>query len=405
MAKKAERCYRFELGISDSSYIEFGHWNSLKKGLLSGEKLQHNLRRLEAAYLEDDRREMELTKHCSLLQLDPDALIQLRNTGRCSFRLPEEIFDLDYPGPYFRRIQSVSVSLPCVAGPYTTISCTLTMTANFIRTETTGATAVDYPMDETAGDARFVQSNIPTSSIATSHAQKDSGLFELSFNDPRYLPFEGAGVISDWSLELFYDGDDEERGRRLRQFDYQTISDAIIHVQYTARQAGGLLKSAAIEHLENYYGETNSTRRALFLNVGQDFASDWYQLLNPTNPASGNRMDIELDHSLFPFVDQGRDLKINAIHVLLSATETGDYYLTLSPPLPMPTLPAERMALSQVPSKGNWHYGSEDTSGNSLILTAGSPAPTWSFHLESPTNSNLAAGEAKAMFLVIEYEW
>lgn len=104
LAKRAERCFRFELGLQDSSYIQFGYWDSLKKGLLSGEKLQYDLRRLETAYLEQNRREFELTKHISLLLLDPLALVKLRETGRCFFRLPEEIFDLDYPGHYFRRI-------------------------------------------------------------------------------------------------------------------------------------------------------------------------------------------------------------------------------------------------------------------------------------------------------------
>ena len=124
LAKRAERCFRFELGLQDSSYINFGYWDSLKKGLLSGEKLQYDLRRLETAYLEQNRREFELTKHVSLALLDPLALVKLRETGRCFFRLPEEIFDLDYPGHYFRRIKSVSLTLPCVVGPYTTISCT-----------------------------------------------------------------------------------------------------------------------------------------------------------------------------------------------------------------------------------------------------------------------------------------
>src|SRR2546421_246522 len=46
LAKRAERCFRFELGVQDSSYINAGYWDSLKKGLLSGEKLQYDLRRL-----------------------------------------------------------------------------------------------------------------------------------------------------------------------------------------------------------------------------------------------------------------------------------------------------------------------------------------------------------------------
>ena len=48
----------------------------------------------------------------------------------------EELFDLDYPGHYFRRIKSVSLTLPCVAGPYTNISCTMRLLKNSLRINT-----------------------------------------------------------------------------------------------------------------------------------------------------------------------------------------------------------------------------------------------------------------------------
>lgn len=83
IAKRAERCFRYELGLSDSNYIQFGYWDSLKKGLLSGEKLVYDLKRLETAYYEQNRREYELTKHISLTQLDPIALLKLRQNGEC----------------------------------------------------------------------------------------------------------------------------------------------------------------------------------------------------------------------------------------------------------------------------------------------------------------------------------
>ena len=45
LAKRAERCFRFELGIQDgSTYINFGYWDSLENRLLSGENLQYDLR-------------------------------------------------------------------------------------------------------------------------------------------------------------------------------------------------------------------------------------------------------------------------------------------------------------------------------------------------------------------------
>jgi hypothetical protein len=52
---------------------------------------------------------------------------------------------------------------------------------------------------------RFVEINIPVRAITASGAQNGSGVFELSFRDGRHLPFEGAGAISEWSLELFTD--------------------------------------------------------------------------------------------------------------------------------------------------------------------------------------------------------
>ena len=74
-----------------------------------------------------------------------------------------------------------------------------------------------------------------TVSIATSKAQLDAGVFEFSFRDERYMPFEGAGAISDWSLSL---------PKTLRVFDYATISDVILHLTTrrtttTSWRAGG----------------------------------------------------------------------------------------------------------------------------------------------------------------------
>jgi hypothetical protein len=51
LCKQLERCYPFELGVPDSSFIQFGYWDSLRKGLLAGEALSHDLRRMQASYL------------------------------------------------------------------------------------------------------------------------------------------------------------------------------------------------------------------------------------------------------------------------------------------------------------------------------------------------------------------
>ena len=48
---QVQACYQFELGLPQSSFIQFGYWDSLHKGLLAGEALNHDLRRMESSYL------------------------------------------------------------------------------------------------------------------------------------------------------------------------------------------------------------------------------------------------------------------------------------------------------------------------------------------------------------------
>src|SRR5262249_55785524 len=133
IARKAERALQHELGQKDLTFIQFGYLAG-KEGLLAGEKLYFDVKRMEMAYTDLNQREYELTKHVSLLQIDPMVLVKLRATGRCQFTIPEACFDMDAPGHYFRRIKSVAVSIPSVTGPYTSVNCTLTILKSSIRT-------------------------------------------------------------------------------------------------------------------------------------------------------------------------------------------------------------------------------------------------------------------------------
>jgi len=415
LAKRAERCFRFELGLQDSSYINFGYWDSLKKGLLSGEKLQYDLRRLEAAYLDQNRREFELTKHISLALLDPLVLIKLRETGRCFFKLPEEIFDLDFPGHYFRRIKSVSLTLPCIVGPYTTISCTLRLLKNSIRVNTANGDN-GYPrntddQDLPASDDRFVENNIPVKAIAASNAQNDSGVFELSFRDERYLPFEGAGAISEWSLELFSDlpsnnpdPGNPDFGKPLRQFDYSTISDAILHVKYTAREDAGMFKNGAVAHLRNYFSQDGATHLLRMFSLRQEFPNQWHSFLRPANPADGNIFEFEMTPNLFPALNQGKTLKINTIWLMARCMDPGDYGIAMKPPLPTGAI-----TLARVNQYGDLHFSQQDVVG--IEVVPADPPVKWQFKMTRPGGGNLQEDpvkkivEVEDVILVLGYEW
>src|SRR5206468_47042 len=129
-------------------------------------------------------------KHVSVLALDAIALIQLKETGTCFLSLPEALFDLDCPGHYLRRLKSVGVTIPCVAGPYTGVNCTLTLLRSRIRASSDASGS--YPHFD-GEDRRFIEQAGAIESIVTSSGQNDSGLFETNLRDERYLPFEGAG--------------------------------------------------------------------------------------------------------------------------------------------------------------------------------------------------------------------
>lgn len=300
MAKRAERTYQFELGVETTSFVRFAQWNSLKRGLLSGEQLSQDLRRLESTYLERNRRELEITKHISLRQLNGDALLSLRAEGECEFDLPEEWFDLDFPGHYFRRIKSVSLSIPCVAGPYTSVSATLTIVSSKLRNKAS--------VQGTYADPENLQGNyLSVQSIATSSGQNDSGLFELNFRDERYLPFEGAGAISRWRLTL-----PSKLPSKFRAFDYKTISDAVLHMRYTARDGGEELAAIVRESLRNrlntMIGGPASTGLAEIVSVQQDFPREWqvFRQGTQTGDAAATSVSLSLDETHFPYVFRSR---------------------------------------------------------------------------------------------------
>jgi hypothetical protein len=333
MAKQTEQTFRYELGLADSSYINFGYWNSLKKGLLAGEQLAYDVRNMEKAYRDQNVREYELTKHISLSQLDASALQLLKTNRECWINLPEELFDMDYPGHYMRRVRTIGVTIPCVAGPYTTVSCTMTMSRNSVRVNSTSG--VPYPRKVVNGipadDPRFRDAVGSIQSIATSTAQNDDGLFELSFRDERYLPFEGAGAISQWHLQM---------PSGVTPFDFSTISDVILHVKYTARDGGDQLRQDAATSLQTRVNsmlvslkDTGLTR---LFSAKHEFPTEWYAFLNPAAGAD-QVLTLNLTRDRFPyFASVASTLKIKSIELVADTSLAAINKITAAPAPPAP---------------------------------------------------------------------
>lgn len=290
LAKKAERALQHELGKPDAKFLQPSYLGG-PEGLLAGEKLYLDVKRMELAYLEQNKREYELVKHVSLLQLDPLALVQLREKGKCSLRMPEEYFDVDGAGQYFRRLKTLSVTMPCVAGPNVSVSLRLTQTRSFIRK--TSLVGEDYAHDR-LGDNRFEEALGRGETIVTSSAVNDGGVFEFTLRDDRYLPFEGTGAISDWELEL--------PEAQFSAFDYATISDVILHLRITAREGGTKLRQDAVASLGLKVGSPNAPGTTRLFSVRHEFPTEWaaFKASGATTEARG-KLEFELTPAHYPY--------------------------------------------------------------------------------------------------------
>jgi Tc toxin complex TcA C-terminal TcB-binding domain len=292
------------------SFIQFGYWDSLKKGLLAGERLSLDLKRMEA-FLDDNRRDFEISRQVSLVLHDPMALITLKETGHCEIDIPEALFDMDYPGHYLRRLKSASLTIPCVVGPYTSVNCTLTLMSSKVRVS---SQASDYahPTDaEVSSNFGAIQS------IVTSGAQNDVGMFELNFHDERYLPFEGSGAVSHWRIDLPKD---------TNAFDTDTVSDVILRLSYTARDGGAPLaaKARAAAVMPPSRAQTLAAADPAFpaqsglkrlFSMRHEFPTEWSRFIAPIQPGSPQSLLFQVAEDRFPFRSRGKSLTIGGASI------------------------------------------------------------------------------------------
>ncbi len=317
MARRAQRALQYELAKPDLSFIEFGYWDSLKKGLLAGEKLANDLHRMEAGYLDENRRELELTKHISLAQIDPAALVRLRTTGVCDVTLPEWLFDMDRPGDYRRRIKSLAVTIPAVVGQLGGVHATIALTGEGMRVnDMPGATYGDPLL---ANDARFTSTKPPIMVIATSGGQNDSGLFELSLGDERLLPFEGAGAVSQWRVSLPPDSN---------AFDTLRTPDVLFHVRYTASLSIRPLHIAAAK--ANLAAVLPPAGVRLF-DLKSEFASEWFRFLTP-GPGADQVLAFTIGREHLPFYARARNVTLSGLDLFVASPIAGSFDLAVRSP-------------------------------------------------------------------------
>jgi hypothetical protein len=227
----AETCWQYERADFTTRFVQPGTWNTTYRGLGAGEQLKLSLLKMQTDYMQSNERELEIRKTVSLRQIKekdkdnsvnktwPEIQTGLKN-GACDFELTHAMFEADYKDQkhYLRRIKTISVSLPALLGPYENVRATLTQ--------------ITSKVFMSAGDeGPTMENKRANQQIALSTGVDDNGLFTLNFNDERYLPFEYTGAISTWRLTF--------PNPTAQKAMLESLTDIIVHVNYTARVDGG----------------------------------------------------------------------------------------------------------------------------------------------------------------------
>ncbi|MEW5926789.1 MAG: neuraminidase-like domain-containing protein [Gemmatimonadota bacterium] len=241
------------------TYVAAYYAEREKKDLLVAERLLTDINRLDQHRLTTERRRKELVKTISLASYAPVEFQRLRSEGWMTFTTLMDWFDRDFPGHYMRLVKSVGVTVVGLIPPGEGIRATLSNPG-------ISRVMVGPPFDQPTEIQRQPES---VSVTAPNHG---TGLFELRFDDPVLLPFEGSGVETTWTLEM---------PRAANRFDYGTLADVLLTVSYTALD-DSTYRDRVVQRLGSAVEGINA------FSIRTAFADAWYHLHNPVfAPAGG----------------------------------------------------------------------------------------------------------------------
>ncbi|MBD2337369.1 hypothetical protein H6G64_10245 [Calothrix sp. FACHB-156] len=287
IAKLAENQLAFERQEVPPTYIQSDYWNVPsenavsstpntptpdRKGLTGSARLLQDIYQLDQYAFNTNKRKLQLSKTFSLALLAPAEFQRFRETGVLLFSTPMELFDRDFPGHYLRLIRRVRTSVIALIPPIQGIKATLS---------TVGITRVVVGPDvfqtiPIRRDPEFVALTSPTNA---------TGLFELESLQPDFLlPFEGNGVDSSWEFRM---------PKAANQFDYRTIADVLITIEYTALNSNDY-RQQVIQILNP---NLSSDRPFSFRN---QFADQWYDLNNPEQTKTPMKVKFQTFREDFP---------------------------------------------------------------------------------------------------------
>jgi hypothetical protein len=116
--------------------------------------------------------------------------------------------------------------------------------------------------------------------------------------------------VSSWQLLL---------PDKLRQFDYDTISDVILQVSYTARDGGSGFRSSVEDALQEQLNALGEVGLMQMWSMSAEFPTEWNQFLYPTGADNATIIDIEMER--FPFFLREANVSIERVELALILDE------------------------------------------------------------------------------------
>ncbi len=327
MAKLAQNQLAFERQELPPAYIQNDYWevpsedsiggaseDSIDRhGLTGSARLMADIYKLDQYKLETEKRKLQLSKTISLARMSPYEFQRFRETGVMPFETSMELFDRDFPGHYLRMVKKVSTSIIALIPPTQGIKATISnigVSRLVVNRNMLFQTITAYR---------------PPESIALTSPTNATGLFEMETQSAMLLPFEGLGVDTNWELRM---------PKTANPFDYNTISDVLITIEYTALDNPDY-RQQAIEKLPS------KVSAARPLSFKQQLPDQWYELHNPDQSVAPmvvsfktsreefppNLERLKIDHLLLYFA--GSDEELPEIEVTLNFSPEGNSGVSL----------------------------------------------------------------------------
>lgn len=287
MAKLAQNQLAFERQEPSPGFIQHDYWvvpseNAMggasenatdRFGLTGSARLLADIYKLDQYHFDTEKRKLQLTKNISLAKVAPFELQRFRETGVLTFQTLLGWFDRDFPGHYLRMIKRVRTSVIALVPPTEGIKATLSNIG------------VSRIVTERNGLYQTIIAHRPPESVALTSPSNATGLFELeSQNTSMMLPFEGLGVDTLWEFRM---------PKAANQFDYSTIADIILSIDYTALDSYDY-RQLVIESLpRKFSGDRPYSFR-------HQFADAWYDLHNPEQSANPMTVTFRTSREDFP---------------------------------------------------------------------------------------------------------